>query len=62
MFGNPAEWIFDAIGKALKKFSGEDLEVILVAYGAVGEDTKQFIKEMLDEKVCLAGEGLSDVI
>ena len=34
VFGNRTEWIVDAIGRAVERHAGADLDVVLVSYGS----------------------------
>jgi hypothetical protein len=43
VFGNKIEWIFDAISKAISKFSKTLLDVKIVSYGASKSQVQNFL-------------------
>ncbi len=45
-FGNDPEWIFEAIGKSVKKFRNTPLEVKIVSYPYPSPGVKEFIDKM----------------
>merc|ERR1712146_789746 len=45
VFGNPLEWIIDAIREACDAFRDSDLEVIIVSYGGVPPAIAQLCEE-----------------
>ncbi len=48
-FGNKKEWIFNAMGKSIKKFSNTPLDIKIVSYGSSNQYTKQFIESIKKE-------------
>jgi len=44
VFGNKIEWIFDAISKAISKFSKIPLDVKIVSYGSSNSQVQDFLK------------------
>ena len=44
VFGNKIEWIFDAISKAISKFSKTPLDVKIVSYGSSNSQVHNFLK------------------
>ena len=48
-FGNKNEWIFNAIGKAIKKFSNTPLDIKIVSYGSSNRNIQQFINLIKNE-------------
>eukprot|EP00511_Aplanochytrium_stocchinoi_P010459 CAMPEP_0204861008 /NCGR_PEP_ID=MMETSP1348-20121228/1108_1 /ASSEMBLY_ACC=CAM_ASM_000700 /TAXON_ID=215587 /ORGANISM="Aplanochytrium stocchinoi, Strain GSBS06" /LENGTH=375 /DNA_ID=CAMNT_0052010123 /DNA_START=139 /DNA_END=1266 /DNA_ORIENTATION=- len=44
VFGNPDEWILDAIRRACEKLIDYDLDVKIIAYGGVPENIQQLVK------------------
>jgi hypothetical protein len=45
-FGNPQQWILDAMKRALLKVQHEELEVFLVCYGGVGAGERRLEEEL----------------
>jgi len=45
-FGNAPEWIHAAIGRAMKKVQGFDLDVRLVSYGRPSAQIRELVKEL----------------
>ena len=45
VFGNPIEWIADAVREACEEFRGHHLDVRLVCYGGVGRDIQALVDD-----------------
>lgn len=48
-FGNKYDWIFDAIGKSIKKFSKTPLDIKIVSYGNSNHSITEFVDSIKDE-------------
>jgi hypothetical protein len=56
VFGNSFDWIANAIGKAVKKFTNTGLDVRIVFYGPVCNEVKMMIKDYNDSLVKVESE------
>ena len=46
VFGNKSQWIFDAIKKAIDKFSNTPLDIKIVSYGSSNLEVRAFVEAM----------------